>query len=276
MASLAALVLGAATSLVAWPRLAETHRGPAVDPGESRLRSLEAPGGAPISSKSFDDFTVQFQAVSPIDGRQVVYYRVVADGQGAFAEMLGIPRIINPDGSFVLPEEYGAVGATDGGVGGIPGLPPGYSGAIFDLAKLRPGAVVRFGPFFRSSAESLVFAATGSELADGSVATVGSERFQIRAFAHGDGTTGIELVNLEESPTVMASHPRSRVTVKVDDQAVEVFHGSVNFAKTVGYDVQANRSQIDIKGEIAPTSRVTISIDSIGRVHRGAWDFTLD
>lgn len=105
---------------------------------------------------------------------------------------------------------------------------------------------------------------------------VGNERFRVTATTRADGTTGIEFVNLEPSATVMASHPGSTVTVEIDGRAVKVFHGSVNFAKTVGYDVNANRSQVDVKGEISGTSLVTIRSDSIGRVHRSAWDFPID
>lgn len=276
VAPVSALILGVASAVFLWPRLGETHRGPSVDAGESRLRSLEAPAGKPVASRSFDGFTVEFQAVAPVDGRQVVYYRILAEGQGAFGEMLGIPRIINPDGSIVLPEEYGAVGAAGGDMGAIRGLPSGFSGAIFDLSSIRPGAVVRFGPFFRSSEEKLELTASASQLAEGVETMVGNERFRVTATTRADGTTGIEFVNLEPSATVMASHPGSTVTVEIDGRAVKVFHGSVNFAKTVGYDVNANRSQVDVKGEISGTSLVTIRSDSIGRVHRSAWDFPID
>ena len=93
---------------------------------------------------------------------------------------------------------------------------------------------------------------------------------------NGDGTASIQLVNIEPGATVVASHPGSRVSVVVDGRELPEVHGSTSFAKTVGYEVDANRSTIDVAGRIPPEAAVTIASSSIGHVYRGDWDFPLD
>ena len=74
----------------------------------------------------------------------------------------------------------------------------------------------------------------------------------------------------------MASHPASRVTVTVDGSSLQDLKGSTNFAKTEDLDVNANQSAVVVGGEIPEGANVSITIDSIGRVVKGAWDFPLD
>jgi hypothetical protein len=272
---LAALGIGAALGTLATDGApTRIYGGPEQG---SRLATLNPVHAPAIETKSSEGFTVDFQrSESDSNGTLAVYYKVQSQGHGRFADMLGIPRVFNPDGSVVLPSEYGSVGSSDGVEGGIPGVPAGSLGALYDAASVQPGAFIRFGPFFRSSDEALSLTATGADLTAGREAVIGGERFVVTAVANGDGTTSIQFVNIEPGATVVATHPGSKVTVAIDGKAVPEIHGSTNFAKTVGYDVNANRSTIDIAGWIPEDAEVTVTSSSIGRVHRGAWDFPLD
>ena len=270
-----ALVIGASAAALARDSAPTRVFGTAAE--QSAPANLEPNHGSPSDQKTFDDFTVKFQA--PETGANsdlIVYYQVSADGSGGFGEMLGIPRIVNPDGSIVLPSEYGSVGSEPGSVGGIPGVPAGSLGAVFDAKSVAPGAFARFGPLFRSSSDSLTIHATGAELEAGTDVLVGGESVRVSALANPDGTTSIQFRNQETSGSVVATHPGSRVSVEVDGKQVVEIHGSTNFAKTVGYDVNAYQSTIDIAGTISPGSVVSINSSSIGFIHRGEWDFPLD
>lgn len=251
--------------------------GPAAAVVDSQLPSLQPPAGAPLASKTQGGFTVELHRAMPsATGDFVVFYRVGVEGDGAFGDMLGIPRIVNPDGSFVLPREYGAAGSVGNDLGGIPGLPAATQAAVFESGQVQPGALFRAGPFFRSSDEPFTLTATAAELAAGVQATIDGQRFTVTAVENGDGTTSIQLVNIEPGATVVASHPGSRVSVLVDGNELQEVHGSTSFAKTVGYEVNANRSTIDVAGRIPPGATVTIASSSIGHVYRGAWDFPLE
>ena len=245
-------------------------------PGPSKLASLSAETRPTIRSLESNGFRVDLQAGAESDsGELVVYYKVqVADARG-FGDMLGIPRVMNRDGSIVLPSEYGTVGAVSGFEGGIKGLPSGASGAIFDRAKVGDGAVIRFGPFFRSADTGVTVTASGQALADGVNAAIGGEPFTVSAITNKDGTVAIEFVNTAANATVVASHPGSTVTVTVDGKAVDVVRGSTNFAKTAGYDVNANRSAVVVASAIPAGAEVTIEISSTGAVYRGNWDFPI-
>lgn len=251
--------------------------GPAAAVVDSQLLGLQPPAGAPLASKTQGGFTVELHRAMPsATGDFVVFYRVGVEGDGAFGDMLGIPRIVNPDGSFVLPREYGAAGNVGDDLGGIPGLPASTQAAVFESAQVQPGALFRAGPFFRSSNEPFALTANAAELAAGVQTTIDGERFTVTAVENGDGTTSIQLVNVEPGATVVASHPGSRVSVVVDGKELLEMHGLTSFAKTVGYEVNANRSTIDVADRIPPEATVTIASSSIGHVHRGAWDFPLD
>lgn len=272
---LVALGIGAAVGTFATDGApTRVHGGP--DQG-SQLAALEPVNEPAVAVKTSDGFTVEFQrSEADPDGKLAIYYRVRTEGPSRFADMLGIPRVFNPDGSLVLPSEYGSVGSTEGATGGVPGVPAGSLGALYDAASVQPGAFIRFGPFFRSASESISVTAKGDELASGREVVIGGERFVVSAVANNDGTTSIQFVNVEPAATVVATHPGSRVTIVVDGKTVPDIHGSTNFAKTVGYDVNANRSTIDIAGWIPAGAEVTVTSSSIGFVHRGAWDFPLD
>ena len=251
--------------------------GPVAPVVDSQLPGLQPPAGAPLASKTRGGFTVELHRAMPsATGDFVVFYRVRVEGDGAFGDMLGIPRIVNPDGSFVLPREYGAAGNVGDDLGGIPGLPASTQAAVFESAQVQPGALFRAGPFFRSSNEPFALTANAAELAAGVQTTIGGEPFSVTAVENGDGTTSIHLVNTGPGATVVATHPGSRVSVLVDGKELPEVHGSTSFAKTIGYEVNANRSAIEVAGLIPAGSSVTISSSSIGHVHRGAWDFPLD
>ncbi len=278
----AALVLSLIAAAFAIGALARDNAptrvlGPAAAVVDSQLPSLQPPDGAPLASKTQGGFTVELHRAMPsATGDFVVFYRVGVEGNGAFGDMLGIPRIVNPDGSLVLPREYGAAGNAGDDLGGIPGLPASTQAAVFESAQVQPGALFRAGPFFRSSNEPFALTANAAELAAGVQTTIDGEQVTVTAVENGDGTTSIQLVNVEPGATVVASHPGSRISVVVDGKELPQVHGSTSFAKTVGYEVNANHSTIDVAGLIPPRATVSIDSSSIGHIHRGAWDFPLD
>lgn len=274
---LLALAIGSAIGALARDNAPTRVLGPAAAVVDSQLPSLQPPAGAALASKTRDGFTVELHRAMPsATGDFVVFYRVGVEGDGAFGDMLGIPRIVNPDGSFVLPREYGAAGNVGDDLGGIPGLPASTQAAVFESARVQPGALFRAGPFFRSSNAPFTLTATGEALAAGVQTTIGGEPFSVTAVGNGDGTTSIQLVNTGPGATVVATHPGSRVSITVDGKELPEVHGSTSFAKTVGYEVNANRSAIDVAGLIPAGSTATISSSSIGHVYRGAWDFPLE
>jgi hypothetical protein len=273
---LLALLVGGAVAVAGQSRPAVVAPLSAAPSAASQLAAL-APNDAPAAAvRSNEGFSVQLQGVNKSDGKFVAYYRLETSTAAGFAEMLGIPRIVNPDGSFVLPSEYGTVGAASDTQGGIPGLPAGSSGGIFDSAGVQPNAVLRFGPFFRALPDGLTVKISGSELLAGRNEVFSGERFTISASNNKDGTITVSFVDIEQSASVVVSHPRSRVSVLVDGVAQEEIHGSTNFAKTDAFDVNANTSTVVVKGQISPTNNVVITSTSIGRVFRGSWDFPLD
>ncbi|MBE0608179.1 MAG: hypothetical protein IH609_02265 [Dehalococcoidia bacterium] len=272
-----AILIGTVAGALARDTAPTRVLGPAGAVVDSKLPGLQPPAGAPLASKTQDGFTVELHRAMPsATGDLVVFYRVRVEGDGAFGDMLGIPRVINPDGSFALPREYGAAGSVGDDLGGTPGLPAATQAAIFESAQVQPGALFRSGPFFRSSNAPFTLTATGEALAAGVQTTIGGEPFSVTAIENGDGTTSIQLVNTRPGATIVATHPGSRVSVVVDGKELPEVHGSTSFAKTVGYEVNANRSTIDVAGRIPAGATVEIVSSSIGHVLRGAWDFPLD
>lgn len=122
----------------------------------------------------------------------------------------------------------------------------------------------------------MTLTATAAELAAGLHTTIGNESFVVTSVQNKDGTASIQFVNVQAAGSPVATHPGSKPSVVIDGKSVEHVHGSTNFAKTVGYDVNANRSAIDIVAVIRPEATVTVVVDSIGFVRRGQWDFALD
>ena len=269
----AAFTIGAFTGNTAPTRVL----GPAGAVVDSQLPGLQPPASPALASKTQDGFTVEIhQAMPSATGDFVIFYRVRVEGDGAFGDMLGIPRIVNPDGSLVLPREYGAAGSVGDGLGGIPGLPAASQAAVFESAQVQPGALFRAGPFFRSSEVPFALTTTGEALAAGFQTQIGGLPFCVTAVEPGGGPTARERVNTGPGATVVATHPGSRVSVLVDGKELPEVHGSTSFAKTVGYEVNANHSTIDVAGLIPPRATVSIDSSSIGHIHRGAWDFPLD
>lgn len=166
-------------------------------------------------------------------------YTVEMDAGGRLVEMLGIPRVVNPDGSFVLPSEYGAVG-TVSGVGSRPGLVSGTeSAAVFDTGAIRPGAVLRFGPFFRALDERFALEATAADLAKGVAVSLRGESFAVTMTPVGADLYEVAVVSNDRKSAVI-SHPLSKVDVYVDGTPAVEAKGYTKFAKTEEFDVTAN------------------------------------
>ena len=228
-----------------------------------------------LDTRTVDGVTLEFQGAKPLDqSRTAVYYKTRAEASDAFADMLGVPRVVNPDGSIVLPQAYGENGQRPDGPDGVPGLPAGSSSAIFNSTDIQPGATVRFGPFFRSSNSGFNLETTGAALLAGQHMTIDGEDFIVAADTSA-AMTNIKFVNTDPAPSVMATHPASVVTVSFDGVAQAVVHGSGNFAKTPSYDVNANQSSVVVKGELGPNTAVVITNTSAGNVVKGDFDFPL-
>jgi hypothetical protein len=229
----------------------------------------------PQATNTIGGITIDFQRAKALDGeRTVVYYRVHADSNDGFAEMLGIPRVLNRDGSMALPSSYGSVGSGGETERQVPGLPAGSAGAIYASSDIQAGAVVRFGPFFRSRPEGFTVRTTGAALLAGQEVTIGGEPFRVSAETVA-GMTNIVLLNTAATPSVMATHPGSQVSVTLAGKPATVVHGSANFAKTETYDVKANQSSLILKDELPADAEVVISNTSIGAVVGGHTDFPL-
>lgn len=207
-------------------------------------------------------------------GERVIGY-AVALPSNRFTDMLGIPRFVNPDGSFVLPSEYGTVSAGEGS--SRPGLVDSApSAAIFDSERIQPGAVLRFGPFFEALDQGAALDASAEALAVGHDAAIGGTGFRVTLSTLENGVHELRFEPLSTDPQIVASHPGSRVTVTVNGTALTDIKGSTNFAKTEELDVNANQSTVVVGGDIPAGATVSVSIDSIGRVTKGNWDFPLN
>lgn len=229
---------------------------------------------APLATQASGGFEVSILSDSEGSGERVIGYAVSLPSKG-FTDMLGIPRFVNPDGSFVLPSEYGAVSAGEGS--SRPGLADSApSAAIFDSERIQPGAVLRFGPFFEALDQGAALDASAAELAVGHDATIGGAPFRVTLSTLEDGVHELRFEPLSTDARIVASHPGSRVTVTVNGTALADIKGSTNFAKTEELDVNANQSTVVVSGDIPAGATVSVSIDSIGRVTKGDWDFPLN
>ncbi|MBE0611405.1 MAG: hypothetical protein IH609_18630 [Dehalococcoidia bacterium] len=229
---------------------------------------------APLATQASGGFEVSILSDSEGSGERVIGYAVSLPSKG-FTDMLGIPRFVNPDRSFVLPSEYGAVSAGEGS--SRPGLADSApSAAIFDSERIQPGAVLRFGPFFEALDQGAALDASAAELAVGHDATIGGAPFRVTLSTLEDGVHELRFEPLSTDAQIVASHPGSRVTVTVNGTALADIKGSTNFAKTEELDVNANQSTVVVSGDIPAGATVSVSIDSIGRVTKGNWDFPLN
>jgi hypothetical protein len=275
----AALVLLASVTgaAVAWALHTPSNvlLGSPIAHGGSPLSDIEH-DSPPLSSQSVAGITVDFQGAARLDAsRTVVYYKAHVQDSALFVDMLGVPRIENRDGSVVLPEAYGENGTRSDGSDGVPGLPAESSSAIYETAQIQPGAVVRFGPFFRSSTEGFSVTTSGAALLKGEPATIGGQHFNIVAEASG-GMTNIKFLNVDAAPSIMATHPGSVVTVTFGGRPANVVHGSSNFAKDATFEVNANQSSIVVSDDLSSDAAVVISSNSTGSVVHGDWAFALD
>jgi len=271
-----ALAIGIAITVASNGAPTTVSLGSPAAQGDPPLAAIAANNGPAIATRSAAGVTVEFQSSKALDAKTVVvYYKTSTDVPADFAQMLGIPRIVNPDGSFVLPQAYGLLGESNGIPAEVPGLPAGSSGAVYQAADIQPGAIVRFGPFYRSSGEAFTLKTTGAALLAGESAIIGGEHFTVSAESTA-GMTIIKFVNEADSPTVMATGPTSNVTVTFDGTPQDVVHGSSNFAKNASYDVVANQSSVTVGGEVSPTATVVLTTPSIGHVLHGDWEFPLN
>lgn len=276
----AALVLLASGTgaAVAWALHTPSNvlTGSPIANGGSPLSDIAPNDSAPLASQSVAGITVDFQGAASLGASNtVVYYKAHVQGSALFVDMLGVPRIENRDGSVVLPRAYGENGKRSDGSDGVPGLPAGSSSAIYETAQIQPGAVIRFGPFFRSATEGFSVATSGAALLEGQSATIGGQRFNIVAEASA-GMINIKFLNVDTAPSVMATHPGSIVTVTFDGRPANVVHGSANFAKDATLEVNANQSSVVVNEALSSDTAVVITSNSTGSVVHGDWAFTLD
>lgn len=271
-AVVASLVLGAGGA-AAWAQVHNAVTTPAPVQSGSDLSTGLAPAKAapPIASANANGVTVTLDADTSQNGSRVFEYNVNYQANALSPRMIGIPRIVNPDGSIVLPQQYGPVQAAKGASSLVP------DAAFFDPQSIQSGATLRFGPFFRALDEGVSFTRAASELRSGFDLTIHGQPFLVSMTDLDGAQHQITFKALSGAvpASVVASHPWSTVTVTADGEALAEVHGSTNFAKTEDLDVNANTSAVVVTGAIADDAQVAVSVDSIGIVVKGDWDFHL-
>lgn len=267
------LLLGTAITFASTGGLPRLHWPDGGENGPSLNAIVPAQAVTPLDARSSEGFTVSILGDETKGDSRIISYSVALPSDG-FTDMLGIPRFVNPDGSFSLPLEYGIIDAQDAD-STRPGLPDGApSAAIFDARSVQPGAVLRFGPFFRALGDGAAIEGPAQKLRDGLAATIGGEPFIVTLSSL---DTGLHEIRFEPQSKagVVATHPTTRTTVSADGQSLIDVRGSTSFAKTEELDVNANTSTIVVSGEIPEDATVAVAIDSIGVVVKGQWDFNL-
>lgn len=258
-----------------------------LPPPVSDEASLPTPVASPGDgvTRSAGGFGVTLYGIETGASEAIVTYRVSLESQDGFTDMLGVPRIVNPDGSVVIPSVYGEAEQVDPEADGLQN--GAQSAAVFQTGEVQPGALVRFGPFFEGLAEGASFSATGAELRSGFEVVIHGETFlvtledvgevpPVEGFGTIDGyITTLKFANIEEPGSLMFRHPRSTVTVTVGGEVLEEVKGSSGFTKTEGMDVNAGTASTTFVGIIADDAVVDVRVDSIGRVVKGEWDFPL-
>ena len=187
-----------------------------------------------LSVREDSGFRAELLSAQNLDGRLTIQYRVARDAAySGWGEMLGIPRIVNPDGSVVLPSQYGQIGPQLGrSAAGL--AEERTSAAAFDSDRVSAGAEFRIGPFFVARSEGFGLAATGAELAEGFPFSIAREQFVARMNPTSDGNTEIHFTNVELKGTNEASHPATRFTITVAGKAVSDLGGSKQFREDSG------------------------------------------
>lgn len=241
-------------------------------------QSFETPASN-VPSRYAEGFTVNLFGRTNTGSNIAIGYSVISPDVASFTDMLGIPRIINPDGSIVLPVQYGEVDAESSLDSGRPGLQSGgESFAVYEPESIRAGSILRFGPFFQADSSGFELTARMTDLEAGMSVQIGGEPFLVSAETPEEGLQLLQLTfkPLQPEPTVVATHPASHVAVYADDALLKDMRGSTAFAKTEDLDVHANTSTVVVQGSYGPDSTVRIVVDSIGHVISGNWDFPMN
>ncbi|MPZ50285.1 MAG: hypothetical protein GEU75_13475 [Dehalococcoidia bacterium] len=230
-------------------------------------------GRAPLASRGDSGFMVDLIDDYDAGGSRVFVYSVSTSSDVRFTDMLGIPRVINPDNSIVLPSEYGPI-HQESPVRQYQGK--AVEAAIFKASAIQNGAVLRFGPFLQGLTEGIQLETTGDDAGAGLDLVIGGEPFVV-VLSHLDNNLAeIRFQPLLNDGGIVASHPGSKISATVDGRAMRELRGSTSFAKTEDLDVNANQSTFVLEGVVNGTSALSLEVDTIGRVVKGKWDFQLN
>lgn len=227
----------------------------------------------PLATRAAGGFEVALLGTTDRTGSRLYHYTIKMDGSNRFADMLGIPRIVSPDGSFVLPSEYGATGNSESRRPGL-SADQGYA-VVFAAETIPAGGILRFGPFFRGLDESFELERPASAFRAGVEVQVRGERFVVSLKDSASGLYEMSFQSIDRR-SVVISHPMSRARVFVDGSEAADVKGYTKFAKTEALDVSANTSGVIVAATLRDDSIIRVFVDSIGEVVTGAWDFPLD
>ena len=247
---------------------------PRLDANGSLLATLTDKPGPPVAQIADEGCEVEYYGSEYKGNDFIAWYAVRAPGRDRFQEPLLGPVLVNPDGSVVVPREYGPTGYVRSS---RPGLVDGAQyAAVFDASTVTSSARLQFGPFFQALPLDANVTAQASNLRKGVEAVVKGERFKVTLTDLGKGLNLVTFTALDPNGTVVASHPGSRVSVAVNGTLLEEVKGSNTFTKTSSLTVGPGESTVVVAGEIPEEATVSISIDSIGQIVRGHWDLPLN
>jgi hypothetical protein len=256
------------------PEPVDTTTGSAL---QATASESEGEAVTPLATRTHDGFEVTLLDDATRGSVRILTYTVTLVAATGFADMVGIPRIINADGSIVLPREYGPVDPSQDLARGRPGIQSGTTAAaIYKPESISPGAVLRFGPFFRAEEVGFDLSASFAELAAGVELVVGGEPFLASVSSLEGGSLEFRFQPLAPNPAIVATHPTTKAVISANGEILREIRGSTSFAKTEELDVHANTSTVVVQGPVAPEATIKIVVDSIGSVVRGQWDFPVD
>lgn len=231
-------------------------------------------------TRSIAGYTVTIRDIEHSATETTIRYEV--DSTNPQYGMILAARAVNPDGTVVYPVRSEGpdrmIQHADGTVEWV-GPEPAVA---FDSRELRPGAVVKFGPFLGSEATPALFSATGAELRAGLTVTLAGDEFYATmepgspVDAIGD-TTLVTLTSTSADATVQVDWPAGTgLAWTINGQPGEVVKGGGGFNKKPGYEIGGTYAGSLLPAVIGDNDVVEAHAATIGRITQGDWSFPLD